>query len=215
MKKAVIFDVDGTLLDTSAGILNSVNYALDAHSLPRQTWESCVHFVGHGLEYLAKGVAPEGTDEETAKSLVETYRDHYNKHFNDDTVPFKGVPELISRLKDEGYILGVLSNKPMNIAKDIVDEQFGKETFAAVLGREEGLPFKPHKEAIYWICDKLHTSVDEAVFIGDSTVDLDTANAAGIDGIMVSWGFTDWKKEQRSDANIAATCEDIYKAIRK
>ena len=206
--KAVIFDIDGTLLDTSIPILASVNDALSKLNLPTKTWDSCVHFVGHGLEYLARGVAPPYIDQKTSDQLVELYREHHAAHFGNGAAPYPGIKTLLGHLKKDGWCLGILSNKPMAFAEDIIKQHFAG-MFDVVLGKQDGLPFKPQPQALFWVCEKLNVAVTNTIFVGDSQVDLTTALEAQMKCVIVSWGFDRFS----SEVPLVKTTDELYEKI--
>ena len=186
MYKAVIFDLDGTLLDTLQDLYNSVNYALKAHQMPERTLDEVRSFVGDGVKKLIeRAVRPETTEERAAEVLL-SFKEHYALHSRDNTAPYEGVTELLERLADKGIKLAVVSNKLDSATKLLSREYFG---IATAIGDCEGRAKKPAPDSVFEALKQLGVGNKEAVYVGDSEVDIATAQNSGLDCISVTWGF--------------------------
>lgn len=184
--KAILFDLDGTLLDSATDIGLSCNRALAQHGLPVHPVDRYVDFVGEGVDVLiARAMAPLPPD----PAVTATYKSLYPLHMLDHTRPYEGVPELLQRLADAGIALGVLSNKPHPATNLLVRHFFGPDRFAAVAGQRPDVPRKPDPAAALELCDRMGALPSETVFVGDTAVDLQTARNAAMASIGCLWGF--------------------------
>ena len=186
--KYAIFDLDGTLMDTLPDICDSVNYALAEFSMPAITLEQCRQYVGNATHHLIKCSVPENTDEETVNAVMNCYLPYYNRHCNIKTKPYEGIPKLLDFLKNKDYKLALVSNKPDTAAKKLADEYF-PGVFEAVIGQQYGIARKPSPDTIFEAMRIMNAEFEDCVYIGDSEVDIITAQNAGIPCISVTWGF--------------------------
>lgn len=190
MKKydLAIFDLDGTILYTLEDLKNSLNYALAARDYPPRTLEEVRRFVGNGVRMLVERGAPAGTAPAELDQLYEIFHRHYHQHDLDTTRPYEGVPELLEKLRADGLRLAVVSNKVDYGVKDLC-RRFYPGVFDAALGERPGVAKKPAPDLVNAVLEELGISREKAVYIGDSEVDIQTARNAGMDEIVVSWGF--------------------------
>ncbi len=188
--KAIVWDLDGTLLDTLTDLFIGVNHALSAEGLPDRTKEEIRSFVGNGIAKLITRAVPAGTDDETVSRVLEAFTPYYKAHMNDHTAPYPGILSLLARLKTAGVPMAVVSNKADYATKALVAAHFG-DTVTVAVGERPGVPEKPAPDGVFEALRLLSLSPREAVYIGDSQVDVQTAMAAGMPGIAVSWGFRD------------------------
>lgn len=188
--KLAIFDMDGTILDTLEDLTNSINYATKANGYPTHTLDEVRSFVGNGLAVLVEKACPADITEEARAKVFNDFKAHYKLHSTDCTKPYDGICELISTLKNAGCITAVVSNKPHFAVIDLVDTYF-KGLFDISLGEKPEIPRKPNPDPVFHILKELSISKEDAVYIGDSDVDLMTANNSGLDHIIVTWGFRD------------------------
>lgn len=189
MHKGIIFDLDGTLLDTIQDLAEATNYALTKHGYGTYAVEQYKTFVGNGVYKLVERALPlDAKDEETILKVKTTFDAYYEVHSMDHTKPYAGIIELLQALKDEGIHIGVVSNKPDVYVKELVKEVFGTWIEAAI-GQKEGVPHKPSPEGTYEMLDILGLSKEECIFVGDSNVDIRTAKNAGLFSVGVLWGF--------------------------
>lgn len=188
MKKLVIFDLDGTLLNTLNDLADSVNYALTYYGMPVRTVEEVRSFVGNGIGMLIKRAVPYYTDEAVIQEVLETFKVYYSSHCMDKTAPYVGMPEALKMLKDNGLRLAVVSNKIDHEVVRLVNHFF-PDTFDEVVGERENVRRKPEPDSVNQVLSSLSIGRDEAVYVGDSDVDIATAANASMDSILVSWGF--------------------------
>lgn len=185
---AVLFDLDGTLLDTLKDIGDSVNRVLAAHGYPVHPVESYKTFVGEGAKILIQRALPEDhRDEETVRSALAEYRKDYTQNWNVATQPYDGVPELLHALS--GFALGVLSNKPHAETVKCVKGYFPNVQFKAVLGQRDDVARKPNPAGALEAARLMEIEAPSILYVGDTAVDMDTANAAGMFSVGVTWGF--------------------------
>ena len=189
--RTIIFDLDGTLCDTIYDLADATNFALAKMGYPTHSVEKIKSFVGNGIKNLMIRSMPEEERyeekiEETKKNFFEYYRFHYA----DKTVAYEGILEVLKTLNERGIKLAVCTNKEDTMAKTIVKKLFG-DIFSVVIGQGDKFPLKPNPESSYYIMNELGTTCEDTVFIGDSDVDIKTANNAGLESIGVSWGFRD------------------------
>ena len=186
--KAVIFDMDGTILDTLDDLASSVNYALEANGLPKRTREEVRRFVGNGAVKLIRRAVPEGTADILFDKVFALYTTYYDEHCADATKPYDGIPELLALLRSKGVKTAVVSNKPDEAVRVLADTYF-PHLFDAAVGTRTGIKTKPAPDSVFEIIKKIGAEKKDCVYVGDSEVDIETAKNAGIPCISVSWGF--------------------------
>lgn len=191
MIKFCIFDLDGTLFNTLTTITHYVNLILTRHGIPTISEVECCSFIGHGAKYLIRrALASRGIlDNELAYQLLDEYNAEYNANTLYLTEPYEGIPELIRSLREEGFLLGVLSNKPDYTTRSIVGAFF-EGLFDDVRGGREGVALKPSPEALLAMARDRGVGMDEIAYVGDTPVDIETGRAAGVGvTVGVAWGF--------------------------
>lgn len=190
MKKLIIFDLDGTLLNTIADLAQATNQALAQLQYPTHEIPAYRYFVGNGINKLFERALPENarTDEQiqTVRSLFLPY---YDKHQTDLSCPYEGIPNLLQQLNEKRYLLAVASNKYHAATTALIKHYFPSVDFCSVLGQREQIPSKPHPQIVFDTIKTADVNLDEAVYIGDSCVDMETGKNAGITTVGVSWGF--------------------------
>lgn len=186
MTKLIIFDLDGTLLDTLQDLTNSVNYAMDELKLPRYTAEQVKNMIGNGASVLMRRAVTDKNPKLAAQALIYQ-RSYYNVHTNDCTKPYDGVISMLRCLKNEGFTIAVHTNKDANCAETLCEKYF-PELIDVVLGTTDCVT-KPNPQKVFELMRNLKVSADNAVYCGDSDVDLQTAANAEIKCISVTWGF--------------------------
>ncbi len=190
--RAVIFDLDGTLLDTLKDLSDSGNAVLAARGFPTHSIDDYRTFIGTGMENLVRAIFPPGhkpeTDEEIAEVLAQ-YRGFYSENWKNTTVPYPGIPDLLDGLTDRGVPIGVLSNKAHDFTVKCVEEFLSDWNWDMVLGQREGGVRKPDPAGGLEIAEAVGVAPENCYFIGDSDVDMFTAINAGMHAIGVSWGF--------------------------
>lgn len=188
--KALLFDLDGTLLDTLDDLAASVERALKAHGLPGHPLESYRYFIGNGMAKLAERAVPAGTHPSVIQAVHEAVRADYAANWAVKTKPYPGIIDLIDTLsRKPSLTLMVLTNKTDEFAGEMVRHYFPARPFHTVRGQREGFPIKPAPDAALAMLAQVGLSVGRALFIGDSSVDMQTACNAGIPAVGVSWGF--------------------------
>ena len=188
MIKAVIFDLDGTLLDTIGDLSDSMNYILSAYGFPEHTQEEIKSYVGNGLHKLVERAVPAGTDSARIDEMFRALVAYYRAHCAVKTRPYEGIPALLSSLRHAGIQTAVISNKADNSVQALAEEMF-ENAFDFALGQTEGVPLKPDAAMVNLALEKLACKADEAVYVGDSEVDIETARNAKMPCISVTWGF--------------------------
>jgi phosphoglycolate phosphatase len=183
---AVVFDLDGTLLDSLEDIARSMNRALGLHGWPQHPLTTYRRLVGEGVLRLANQVAPEGTD---TVRLIEDYQAEYRAAIDRKTRPYPGIVELLAGLAARGIVTAILSNKPHELAQILARKVLGAHAFAAVHGQRPGQRRKPAPEPLLELVRLLGVPPEETVLVGDTAVDMATARAAGLRSVGVSWGF--------------------------
>ncbi len=194
-KKAVIFDLDGTLLNTYEDLANAVNFALKENGLPTHPAEKYKLFAGNGTDMMITRALPlENRNEEMLDKVRKLYFEYYNAHSGECTRPYDGIVEMLKELKSKGFKLAVVSNKIDFMTRAVVKEYFGDTMFDFVTGQCDGITPKPDPSMVFKVMKEFKVTADECVFVGDSGVDAETGKNAGIFTVGVLWGFRD-KKE--------------------
>ena len=201
--KAVIWDLYGTLLNTLDDLMNSVNYGLSAHGMPHITLEQTRRYVGNGVAKLVERAVPHGTDKETTEDVLKDFKTHYSVHSMDKTKPYKGMVELMTKLKNDGYSMAIVSNKLKEAVEELAEIYFPGLVDVA-MGDTPDIPKKPEPDMIFKALELLNVGKDEAVFIGDSEVDVATGINSGMDMITVLWGFRDMEELKKAGAEVFA-----------
>ncbi len=186
----VIFDLDGTILNTLEDLKNAANYALSQNSFPERTTDEIRRFVGNGIRKLIERAVPTGTDEEAIVKVHEKFTEFYKAHCSDNTKPYEGIEDMLEALRKAGCLTAVVSNKADYAVQELCREYF-PGLFDCVAGERQGIRKKPAPDTVNAILAKLDISPDKAVYIGDSDVDVMTAANAHMDIIAVDWGFRD------------------------
>lgn len=191
MKPCLIFDLDGTLVDSLPGIAASLNRTLDAHGLPGHSDAMVRTFIGNGLRNLIMRAVPHPADPSLIESMLDLYRQDYEHSWASGTHTYPGIHHMLDELRLAGFSMSVLSNKVHAFTVEITRVIFPSIPFSAVLGQREGIPHKPHPAGALQIADMLGSSPGNCIVIGDSTMDIETAANAGMRSIAVSWGYHD------------------------
>jgi phosphoglycolate phosphatase len=187
-----IFDLDGTLLDTLDDLAAAVNYALRQHGMPEHTREDVRRFVGNGVRLLMTRAIPDGEDNPLFEATFQTFRKYYMEHSLDTTRPYDGIPELLGELRARGKRVAVVSNKFYAATSELC-HHFFPDTVEVAIGEHEaeGIRKKPAPDTVKEAFRQLGVDSRNAVYVGDSDVDLQTARNAGLPCISVLWGFRD------------------------
>ncbi len=197
--EAIVFDLDGTLLNTLDDLCDSVNFALEKKGYPKRSLDEVRSFVGNGVEKLMMRSVPDNTSNEDALSALEIFKKHYKDNSKNKTRPYDGIMELLKELKDKGFKMAIVSNKFNDAVKELNIEFFsGYIEFA--YGECETIRKKPNPDAVFKALEDLGVSQSQAVYVGDSDVDIMTAQNSGLDCISVSWGFRTRQELEMSGA---------------
>lgn len=187
-----IFDLDGTLLDTLDDLASAVNYALRTYGMPEHSRDAIRRFVGNGVRMLMIRAVPDGEQNPKFEEVFETFRKYYMQHSLDTTRPYDGIPEMLATLRQRGCRLAVVSNKFDAATKELCKHFFPNTIEVAVGEHEaEGIRKKPAPDTVIEALSQLGVSSKNAVYVGDSDVDLETARNAALPCISVLWGFRD------------------------
>lgn len=215
MKKLVIFDLDGTLLNTIEDLGHAANYALEHNGYATHTIASYRFFVGNGVKKLITRVLPEEhRNDETIATLLKDFRSYYDEHYSDYTKPYNGIEELLDDLTSQGVMVAVASNKYQSATETIISHYFPNVDFIAVEGQREGVNVKPDPSIVFSILAQAKVSKAQVLYVGDSGVDMETARRACVDSVGVTWGFRPEKELVEYHANnIIHNPLDILKFI--
>lgn len=190
MKKAVVFDLDGTLLNTLEDLTDSTNYALRTCAFPERTLEEVRRFVGNGIRKLIERAVPADAPKEKTDECFTAFCEYYKKNMENKTAEYDGISEMLSALYAAGYKMAIVTNKADFAAQALCAKLFGSYV-KTVVGSVDGRPNKPAPDGVYYALEQMGVSKAETVFVGDSEVDIQTANNAEIDAVGVLWGFRD------------------------
>ena len=191
--KTVIFDLDGTLLDTLVDLSSSVNYALHRHGLPERSKADVRRFLGNGIRRLIEQSVPEGTTEEKTVAVLQTFREYYLIHSLDETAPYEGIMELLHQLHGMNVATAIVSNKLDPAVKEL-HQHFFSDTIRVAIGESSSIRRKPAPDMVDECIRLLGCDRQSCLYVGDSEVDLQTARNASLPCCSVSWGFRDKKQ---------------------
>jgi len=186
--KIAVFDMDGTILNTIDDIRDAVNEILRRHAYAERTLPQILHAVGNGAAHLMEESLPDGRDTADFEAILREYEAYYEAHCEIRTAPYPGIPELLGRLKEAGIRLAVVSNKGDGAVKAL-NERYFAGAFESAVGQRPGVRRKPAPDAVFEALQAFGSDGSDAIYIGDSEVDIATARAAGIPVIAVTWGF--------------------------
>ena len=214
-KKLIIFDLDGTLLNTIGDLAACCNYMLAERGLEQHSYSDYCHFVGNGVTRLIERALPE--ELRTPEYIAEARRDfvaHYSENIDNYTIPYKGIISLLEKVTAAGATLAVASNKFHSGTTKLVEQFFGKFEFAAIHGNREGFPLKPDAAIVRLIMEQCGATAEQTYMVGDSGVDIQTATSAGIHSIGVTWGFRSREELAECGAEVIVdNTEQLYDAI--
>lgn len=198
----VIFDLDGTLLNTIGDLAACCDHVLANRGLPRHTYEEYCSFVGNGVMRLVERALPEELrTPETVAAVRADFVSYYSEHIDRFTRPYEGIPELLQELSHRGVRLAVASNKFQTGTEKLLPIYFPRIRFEAVLGQRPGVPLKPDPQVVREILSCTGVASQRVLYVGDSGVDMDTARAADVRSVGVTWGFRDEAELHEHGAN--------------
>ena len=187
--KAIVFDMDGTVLDTLDELTKSLNYVFARHGLPALTQDAIRPCLGFGYDSFIDKAAPDAP-EPLRRTMTEEFIAYYSAHCQTTTYPYAGIPQVLGRLKAAGYHMAIVSNKGQGAVSELHDEYF-KDYVDFSLGETPMYRKKPAPDMVWEALKRLGCAKDDAIYVGDSEVDKETADNAGLDAALVTWGFRD------------------------
>ena len=211
----VIFDLDGTLLDTLEDLADATNWVCEQHGWPVHPVEAYKQFVGNGAAKLLERVVPAGVEitSELRTQTMEEFTRRYTAETSRKTAPYPGMPQLVERLKGEGITVAVLTNKPDGAAKPVV-ERYYPGVFEVVQGALPDAPTKPDPTLLFKLMDRIGAKRETTLFVGDSNVDIQTAKNGGLTGCGVLWGFRTRRELQEEGADfLVQTAQELEELI--
>ena len=218
--KLVIFDLDGTLLDTIDDLKEAVNHAMSLRGFPSFTRDEVMVMVGHGARNLMRKALPVGhKDDDMVDAAYNDFKAYYITHIDIHTKPFPGILDLLAKLHQEGVMLAVASNKFQEGTEHLIKEFFPEIPFVAVLGGRPNFPLKPDPEIVGEVLRKAGVNKEDAVMIGDSDTDMETAANGGITGIAVNWGYRNMRETALRQAQgpqrmkVVETAEELQQLL--
>ena len=215
MKKLVIFDLDGTLLNTINDLGLSCNYALEKAGFKTHPLSAYPFMVGNGVRRLIERAQPDASPAQTDE-MVAYFQEYYDEHCCDTTTPYRGIPELLKELTDKGVNLAVTSNKYEKAVQMIVRHFFPDIPFVALLGQIDGRPIKPDPSVVFAALLACPTPKAEVLYVGDSAVDIETARRACVENVGVTWGFSPVSHLRKAYADhIVSTPGEILKIVER
>ena len=198
MIKAVLFDLDGTLADSLIDLADGVNRAISSKGFPTHEVEAFKYFVGDGIPKMIERALPaDCRNTEMVNEIKDIFLPYYAVHYADNTYAYSGMPELVDTLKNQGFIVAVVTNKEQDMANEVVTSLYGN-VFDLIFGKRDGIPAKPDPTAALMAMEELGVKPEECVFLGDSGMDVATAVNSGAVPIGELWGF---RKEDELLAN--------------
>lgn len=209
----IIFDLDGTLLNTAKDLEIALNYALKEHNLPLKNEQETLSLLGNGIDMLVAGAIPNGKSNPKFSEIFATFKSYYSEHLNDNTAPYEGIIPLLKVLQQKGIKMGIVSNKFDEGVKALA-----KKFFSGLINHAQGVTDtvkkKPAPDAVFALIKAQHAEQEANIYVGDSEVDIATANNAGVPCISVSWGFRSKTTLQHLKAQtIIDKPEDLLKFI--
>lgn len=215
MKKLIIFDLDGTLLDTIADLGTACNHALESMGYHRHPLAAYPYMVGNGVRKLMERAQPDAGPQEIDELLM-LFRNYYDEHCTDFTKPYEGIPQLLEQLTEKGISIAVATNKYESAARRIIGHFFPNIPFVAILGQVDGRPVKPDPSIDFAVLLAHPTPKSETMHVGDSAVDIETARRACVDSVGVTWGFRPITELRKAYADhIVSSPADILKLALK
>lgn len=190
MIDTIIFDLDGTLLNTLEDLKDSVNYALSKQGFPLRNLTEIRSFVGNGIRLLMERAVPQNTDSETFEICFNDFCEYYKIHMEDKTAPYEGVNDMLKSVKNAGFKTAIVTNKADFAAQDLCKRMFG-DAIDLVVGSVDGRSNKPAPDGVYYALEVLNSKLPNTIFVGDADTDIITAKNANLPSIGVLWGFRD------------------------
>lgn len=203
MKKAIVFDLDGTLLNTLEDLCDSTNFALEKCGFPKRSLGEVRRFVGNGIRKLIERAVPETAEEPAIAECYEIFCEHYKGNMENKTAEYDGISDMLEALYQAGYKMAIVTNKADFAAQVLCSRLFGNYIHT-VVGSVDARPNKPAPDGVYYALEQMGVKKSEAVFVGDSEVDIETAKNAEMDAVGVLWGFRDAADLQKAGVKMTA-----------
>ena len=214
--KAIIFDMDGTLLNTLTGLGSSANRVLATGNYPQHKIEDYRYFVGQGAEKLIESILPKNRrSEKNIRDCLNSFIDDYTANWRDEAEPYDKIPEMLDILTGQGIRLAILSNKPHNLTLKCAEELLAEWRFEKIFGQRDGVPKKPNPAGALEIAEQMELLPGDFLYVGDTGIDMETANNAGMFAVGVLWGFRSRDELLKTGASVLLkTPMDILRQIR-
>ena len=213
MINTIVFDLDGTLLNTLEDLKDSVNFALERQGYPLRNLNQIRSFVGNGIRLLMERAVPENIDAETFEICFKDFCDYYKIHMEDKTAPYDGINDMLTNIKKAGFKTAIVTNKADFAAQDLCKRMFG-ENIDFVVGSSDDRPNKPAPDGVFYALEKLDSKIENTVFVGDADTDILTAKNASLPSIGVLWGFRDREVIEEAGAEyIVESVNDLEKLL--
>lgn len=213
MINTIVFDLDGTLLNTLEDLKDSVNFALERQGYPLRDLSEIRSFVGNGIRLLMERAVPENTPTETFEICFKDFCDYYKIHMEDKTAPYDGINDMLTNIKKAGFKTAIVTNKADFAAQDLCKRMFG-DNIDFVVGSSDDRPNKPAPDGVFYALEKLNSKIENTVFVGDADTDILTAKNANLPSIGVLWGFRDREVIEEAGAEyIVESVNDLEKLL--
>ena len=213
MINTIVFDLDGTLLNTLEDLKDSVNFALERQGYPLRNLNEIRSFVGTGIRLLMERAVPENIPAETFEICFKDFCDYYKIHMEDKTAPYDGINDMLTNIKKAGFKTAIVTNKADFAAQDLCKRMFG-ENIDFVVGSSDDRPNKPAPDGVFYALEKLDSKIENTVFVGDADTDILTAKNANLPSIGVLWGFRDREVIEEAGAEyIVESINDLEKLL--
>ena len=208
----ILFDLDGTLLNTLEDLADSVNFVLEKYNCQTRSLEEIRCFVGNGITRLIELSLPSGSSQELLKTCLTEFRSYYPEHMQIKTTPYNGILPLLKELKEKGFHLGIVSNKLDTAVKGLCKHYFFPYIDTA-MGETDDLAKKPAPDMLYRALKRMRADTSRTIYVGDSNVDLDTAHNASLPCISVTWGFRSREELIEAGASILVSSTEEFRAL--
>jgi len=209
----IVFDCDGTLLDTSTDLFNSVNYVLRKHNFPERSMAKVKAKLGNAVAYLMRHCLPSTVADSDLESYIDEFKAYYGEHLKDTTAPYDGILDMLDLLRKKGYKIAIVSNKIQEGITPLNKEYFG-DRLPVAIGERPGLQRKPAPDMVLQALKELNSTPEESIYVGDSEVDVATAENSGLLCIGVTWGFREESLlHELGVKHIARKAEDILSIV--
>lgn len=213
MVDTIVFDLDGTLLNTLEDLKDSVNFALERQGFPLRNLSEIRSFVGNGIRLLMERAVPNNIDSETFEICFKDFCDYYKIHMEDKTAPYDGINNMLTNIKKAGFKTAIVTNKADFAAQDLCKRMFG-DNIDFVVGSSDDRPNKPAPDGVFYALEKIDSKIENTVFVGDADTDILTAKNAGLVSIGVLWGFRDREVIEEAGAEyIVENANDLEKLL--